>query len=122
MESKTFRIREAMSPLAPDDYKRHTWEHLKHEVGIKLYSILEQEKNPAVVEINERIINAPKGKEDWIVYEIAGDILEIEVIITPVQYRYVEMLKSPPICWNDGTSRLNLYQRMKRKFSWLKLP
>ena len=121
MESKTFKMREAMSPLAPDEYKRHAWEHLKREVGVKLYGILEQEKNPAVVEINERIVSMPKERQDWMVYEMAGDILEIEVIITPVQYRNVEFLKPPTYTWYKVFDTPSLYQRIKRKFSWLKL-
>jgi len=121
MNSKTFRMRETMSPLAPEDYKSYAWEHLKQEIGLKLYGILEQEKNPAVVEINERIITAPKGREDFLC-EIAEDILEIEVIITPVQYRNVEFQRPPSYTWYDVFDTPTFYQRMKRKLSWLRLP
>jgi len=101
MNSKTFRMRKQVSFLEPDYYKHHAWEHLKHEVGFKLYSLLEQEKNPVVVEINERIISPPKmaAFEDWTIYNNYGDTLEVEVLLTPVRYGNVEMIKESPIKW-----------------------
>ena len=122
--TKVFKMREQVPVYAPDEYKQHAWEHMKREVGIKLYGLLEQEKNPIVVEINENVIVVPhlKDLKDWAVYYNYEDILEIEVLLTAVQYRNVEFIKPPTYNWHKVFDSPNLYQRIKRKFSWLKLP
>ena len=84
---------------APDEYKRHALQFTKDEVGRKLYSILEQCKNPAVVEIIEKIDRVPawvQANDEQRLYSSGYPMIdEIRIIVkvTPVRYRHVEIPK-----------------------------
>ena len=71
---------------APDNYKKHALLNLKEDVGRKLYSILEQNRTPAVVEIKERIV---KSGDYW----QETDEVIINVRVTPVTFRHIEIPK-----------------------------
>lgn len=73
---------------APDEYKQLALLRAKEEVGLKLYSILEQNRGPAVVEIEDRVIKAQVAD-----YMGDSDEIAINVKVTPVQYRHVELAK-----------------------------
>ena len=72
---------------APDNYKRHTYEAARREVGIKLYDLLWREKTPAIIEIEEEI--KPGHGGDFTSYYGRSEVITIRVKITPVEHRHI---------------------------------
>jgi len=80
---------------APNEYKAHSLLRAKDEVSRKLYSILEQCKNPAVVEIQEKMTTYPGSGQmnggGYSDYYSQHDEIRVIVKVTPVQHRHVEI-------------------------------
>lgn len=108
--SITWKIKEVVPYIYEDEYKRHVWEGMKRKVGNELYSILERQKNPAVVELLEHV---PVVYEDS--YGIVEKV-EIEVIVTPVESREITIHRTP---YNDlgFVSKPNFWKRIKFAFT-----
>lgn len=90
------RIQAVVPYFSDENYKQYAWNYLKREMGLKLYDAIEQTKLPVTIDIEERIVEYPKGMRLDSAYQVGtsvGDKLEIRVTFTPVRYREVTMMK-----------------------------
>lgn len=104
---------------APDDYKRYALHHLKEQVGMQLYNILEQCKNPIVVELIEEepkpiYFNPHKDEPQWV--ETYQEEFRIRVITTPVQYRDVVIPRLHTITYDYRDHRSKFRKLLDRLF------
>ena len=106
---KTWHIEARIAPRADSDYRQYALRELKRRAGNELYPILEQMQNPAVVEINEEIIQAPDYGYSFPPY----DQIRITISVTPVRYRDVEVVRSLPFDRQVYIDRPTFWRRVK---------
>lgn len=116
-QSVTWTVKSRVKDFAPKEYKRKALESAKYEAGHKIYELLEQIPNPAVVEIREEITPSHKViPGPYSIYE-TDDLIQIFIRITPVQYRNIEMpsyLSFDPIIY---ISKPTFFRRLKYAFT-----
>ena len=110
--TKRWQVEARITREADGDYKQHALRELKRRAGNELYPILEQMQNPAVVEINEEIIQAPDYGYSFPQY----DQIRITISVTPVAYRDVVIAKGLPFDPIASIERPTLWRRVK--YAW----
>lgn len=103
--TEIFKLEQTCISDAPDEYKKHVWENMKREMGLRLYELLEQQKTPVVIELFEDIQEFPhKQIKYWSDFyreykilrpEFGRDKLRIELRFTPVEHRHVTYQVTP---------------------------
>jgi len=86
MQTQTYTISNRVDARAPSEYKQHARLATRREAGNKLLELLEQQKLPAVVDIEEgwKHIAPTYGFEP-------DQLFEIRLSFTPVQHHHVTM-------------------------------
>jgi len=108
-----FRAQVVVPFDAHPEYKKHIYEKLREELGIKLYGLIEQSKTPVTIDISEKIIDFPKFSRMYYSADIA-DKLEIRVRFTPVRYREVVIEKH--YAEQFGMTKLDQFYAKVRKW------
>ena len=88
--TKTWKVQTVVPADYPDEGKQYAYKSLKHKVGNELFGVLVQERNPAVVEIGELVIE-PEPECFGLSYR---EKISIELKVTPVQYEDVVIQRS----------------------------
>jgi hypothetical protein len=103
----TWRAKLVLPSDLPDEHKAEAYRQLKRRAGNELFAILEQNKNPAVIELGE--IKERQHNDLF-----PGTIeISIEVRVTPVRYRNTEIALPSSNHDVDVMRRMNFWQRLK---------
>lgn len=92
MENTIEHIKKMVVPIeVSQEFKVRLYERLRDDLSYDLYKILEQTKNPAVVELGE--LQVKEKYEEVFDYYPRFEEISLSVFITPVQYHHMTFSK-----------------------------
>ena len=88
MSGNKYRLSKRVESEAPDDYKKYLRDALLRQAGIDLLKILQENKLPAVVDVEERL--EKRNMSAWVTNTPVDEYI-IEIEVNPVRHKHITM-------------------------------
>jgi hypothetical protein len=102
-KTRTWVVAMQVDGEMPEEYKPIAYAELRRKLSNELYEVLEQSRNPAVVEVSELRVEKLSPTFEALAYSGCPipyhERISYEVKVTPVRYQHVEMQKMEPFDW-----------------------